>query len=154
MAGYGPKGGSSGYLTAKGITDHGALGGLADHDHTQYGPLATANTWTAAQNSGGTTLTSSSNEIDIDSSANNVFYHNITETSEVQNPTNLAAYKRFTIIIEADGTNELTWDTYYDWGESDAPDFSAMTDGEFLVCEFIAKSTTVIACAASEIYGS
>ena len=32
-----------------GVTDHGALTGLADDDHTQYGALAQAETWAALQ---------------------------------------------------------------------------------------------------------
>lgn len=35
-----------------GVTDHGALTGLSDPDHSAYGPLAGANTWAALQTFG------------------------------------------------------------------------------------------------------
>ncbi|TEU00357.1 MAG: hypothetical protein E3J29_01940 [Dehalococcoidia bacterium] len=37
------------YPAGGGVTDHGALSGLSDDDHPQYGALAQAETWTALQ---------------------------------------------------------------------------------------------------------
>ena len=60
----------------------------------------------------------------------------------MDNPTNLAAGMVFNLLIEADGSNELTWDTYYDFGSESVPDFSAMSDGEFVIITCIAKHPT------------
>jgi len=121
---------------------------------TALAALATSNAWTANQYSTVSTLASSSGTTAVNAALSNTFYHNITENSQIANPSNLAAGMRFSILIEANGTHELTWGAYFDWGNTTAaaPDCSAQSDGDLCLVDCYVKSTTYIMAAASEWY--
>jgi hypothetical protein len=117
-------------------------------------PLAVVHGWTANQYSTQDTLTSTAAHVAVNLALGNELYHNITEDSAVDNPTNIVAGMRWSLTVEADGSHELTWGTYYKWGGTTGvcPDVSAMTDGQLVAIDCKAHSATVILCAASETY--
>lgn len=183
-------------------TDHGALTGLGDNDHTQYflkgtdtadsvpdgvtnkaytateksklagietaadvtdatnvaaagaAMLAVAQAWTAGQYQSPTVKTSSSNHVAIgDISASNSYLHTVTENSEVDNPTGgMNPGRRFSLEVVANGTHELTWGTYFNWGSGGAaPDISAMSNGHRILLDCYVMTSTLIHIVASAV---
>lgn len=118
------------------------------------GMLATAQVWTKTQHATPQVLTSTTGHVAIVATERNTAYHDITEDSQIDNPSALAAGMQWSIVIEANGTNELTWGTYYKWGNDTgaAPDCSAQSDGDLLKVDFYAVTATLIMAAASEWY--
>lgn len=115
--------------------------------------LGIAQQWTATQRSEVTTLDGSGANTSIAATASNSFYLNLEGNTQLDNPTGLAVGMWLHVVVEADGSSELTYGTYYDFGTEPEPDFSSMTDSEFIILTMYAKSATEIAVAASVIYG-
>ena len=105
--------------------------------------LNKSQTWTAAQQSSMVTLDGSGATTTIDASAGNIFYLNLEADTTLANPTNLTAGAMFMLIVEANGTHELTYDWNYTVGSVPAPDFSAMADGEWVIISAVTKAVTV-----------
>ena len=115
--------------------------------------LAATQAWTKGQYPAESVLSIVTGHVTVSPGERNHFYLDITGDAQVDNPGTLVAGMSWRMIIESNGSNELTWGTYYAWGgTSGAPDFSALADGHFFVCDFIAKSATKIACSFSEAY--
>lgn len=90
-------------------TDTVELGYIAEVDHGDMGTTET-----------------------IDFANGPAHYGNISAgcTLTLSNPESGGAY---TLLFEADGTNEITWPGTVDWGGTGAPDFSALTDGDLVL---------------------
>lgn len=102
-------------------------------------------TFTGAQQTGVTTLTSAS-PILIDAEDNNSFVVTLDAARQLDNPTSLAAGMSWTVRVIQNGTGSwaLTFDTYYEWGAAGAPDTSADGAATERLLSFYAVSTTVI----------
>jgi hypothetical protein len=75
-------------------------------------------------------------------------------TAQVSTPTGLQEGMGWRVTVSGDGEHNLTWDAAYDWGESGAPDLTAISAGQYRILDFYAPTNTTIAGAASEVYGS
>jgi hypothetical protein len=105
-------------------------------------------TFTGAQQTGVTTLTSAS-PILIDAAANNSFVVTLDAARELDNPTNLAAGMSWTVRVIQDGTGTwaLTFDTYYEFGDDNsAPDTSADAATKERLLTFYAITSTRVLC--------
>lgn len=84
-----------------GVTDHGALTGLADNDHPQYGLLAAANTWTQNQSVASTQTTG--NALNVT--------RNLTSTSTDSPVVNIvqdhASDDQDAVRVQQDGTGDI-----------------------------------------------
>ena len=71
-------------------------------------------------------------------------------TREIDNPTGLVTGMTWQIWFSQDGAGgrSLTFDTFYDWGDEGAPDFSAQVGNVTNILTFVALSTTQIAATA------
>jgi len=115
-------------------------------------PLDVAHSWTAGQHSAQVVLTSSGAALAINLAEGNSFYHDLTEDTTLALPSNIAAGAVWTMIVEANGTHELAYAGNYSFGTGTAPDFSAMSDGDWVALTFVAKSATVIGASYTETY--
>lgn len=85
--------------------------------------LGTAQTFTKAQSTSPTSLSSSSNHIATDASTSNVFTHTLTENTTLDNPTNLVTGTYYTwYIVQASSAKTLAYGTKFKW-----PSGTAMT---------------------------
>lgn len=107
------------------------------------------NAFTGSQRSEITTLTDAAN-VSIDASASNVFELTATgavgATRQLDNPTNIVKGMMWQVWFVQDGTGgrALTFDTYYDFGDEGAPDFTGDAANEVSVISMMAVSTTAI----------
>ena len=119
-------------------------GGLEDSGESisEIGVLDTAKEWTGQQNFNEAILSSSSNETEWNLDTAQCAYLNMTEATEIQNPTNMNAGGTYAIRIEGDGSSALTWDTAFDWGAQSAPSEPA-ANGDIIVVSFYSDGTTI-----------
>jgi len=97
--------------------------------------LDEANEWTAQQNINEVTLTSSSNEVAIDADTDQCAYHNMTEATEIQAPTNANDGAICVLRIEGDGSSALTWAAGWEFGQADTPAEPA-ADGDMMLVSY------------------
>lgn len=121
-------------------SDHGTLTGLTDNDHPQYGLLASDQAWTALNYATQTELINDAGEINIvgGTDTNSTYYDLADGDAQLMAP-GLPAGARFSLLVEADGAHELTYEGgggIFDFGSETAPDFSAMADGTLVLLDF------------------
>ena len=122
-------------------------------------PLATQHAWTRCQYPTPQTLTLAAGAITPafgTAGHGNAFYYDMANgAAQLANPTGLVAGMRFEVMIEADGTNELTYGDRFTFGTETAPDISAMTNGQWIMLYATVKADAAggIGLAASVVYG-
>lgn len=119
-----------------GVTDHGALTGLADNDHPQYQRVLVQ------------TLSDGAN-IAWDLNLGGQAVVTLGGNRTLDNPTNLVAGAIYTLRVIQDGTGTrlLTFDTAYLWPKDVPPTLSA-TAGATDVLVFLCDGTNMIPLAA------
>ena len=112
--------------------------------------LGDSNQYTAAQRSHVVSLTDAAN-VSMDATSSNLYELVATgavgATRQLDNPTNLAKGMAFQIMFQQDGTGgrALTFDTFFDFGEEGAPDFTGSGANEVDVIGCLVTSATTIA---------
>lgn len=108
----------------------------------EVGQLATAAEWTAQQNFNESAITSTSNVTAWDLDVAQTAYHNMTENTTIDTPTNMNAGGTYIIRIEGDGASTLAWEAEFEWGTASAPAAPA-ADGDVIIVSFYSDGSTM-----------
>ncbi len=133
-----------------GASDHGSLTGLPDNDHPQYGLLAAAQAWAAAQSATRTGLTIGGGLLAWSAStAKNHLGFAITGAVLVKNPTGtLVPDTVYMLRVVCNGANSPTWEGFYDWADDGVPDLSAVGNAKVVWITMVADSASKLHCVA------
>jgi hypothetical protein len=91
--------------------------------------------WTGHQNIDEVTVTSTSNQVAINLSTDQCAYLNMTETTEIQLPSNGNNGSVCVLRIEGDGSSALTWAAGWTFGVQDAP-IAPAADGDIILVSY------------------
>lgn len=100
------------------------------------------------------TMSDDGSNISYDASFSNRFSHEITADLQLDNPSNLQAGDTWIIFLQQDGTGgwEITYDTFYDFGDEGAPSFAAYGAGEGMLLSCYATGASHIIVTALKGY--
>lgn len=109
-------------------------------------------TYTGAQIASTTSLTSTSNSIAIDLSANNDFSHTFTENTTLANPSNIVAGQSGAIRFtqHASSPKTLAFGSYWDFAGGTAPTISATNSARDTLFYHVRSSTQIEATMVND----
>ena len=109
-----------------------------------FAKLSSAQEWTATQNFNATSLTSTSNSIAWDASANQVAKHTFTENTTLANPTNMVDGATYIITFtqHASSPKTLAFGSAYKFPGGTAPTITA-TNGAVDILSFVSDGTNM-----------